>query len=76
MFEGEKTAVFYAGIFIFGGALVGLFATLWFIFAFDYGYAWRYLTPFAFGSAVFVVIGFYLMKFGVTKPLPTPQSKS
>jgi len=28
MFEGEKTAVFYAGIFIFGGALVGLFATL------------------------------------------------
>jgi len=72
MFEGEKTAVFYAGIFIFGGALVGLFATLWFIFAFDYGYAWRYLTPFVFGSAVFVVIGFYLMKFGVTKPLPPP----
>lgn len=72
MFEGEKTAIFYTGIFIFGGALVGLFATLWFIFVLDYGYAWKILTPFAFGSAVFVVIGFYLMNIGVTKPLPPP----
>jgi len=75
MFEGEKTAIFYTGIFIFGGALFGLFATLWFTFMFDYGYAWKYLTPFAFGSAVFVVIGFYLMKIGVKKPLPPPESK-
>lgn len=29
----------------------------------------EYSTPFAFGSAVFVVIGFYLMNIGVTKPL-------
>jgi len=75
MFEGEKTSIFYTGLFIFGGSLFGLFSTLWFIFFIDsYSYVWRVLTPFAFGSVVFMVIGFYLMRTGVRKPPPPPES--
>ncbi|MCK4498695.1 MAG: hypothetical protein V3T10_03340 [Candidatus Bathyarchaeia archaeon] len=75
MFEGEKTAIFFTGLFIFGGALFGLFSTLWFIFVIDTGsYLWKALTPFAFGSAVFMVIGYYMMTIGVRKPPPPPKS--
>ncbi len=75
MFEGEKTAIFYTGLFIFGAALFGLFSTLWFMFIIDsYSNAWKILTPFAFGAAVFVVIGFYLMRIGVRKPPPPPKN--
>lgn len=70
MFEGEKTAWFYTGLFIFGGALFGLFSSLWGIFIADFSYVWKILTPFAFGSAVFMVIGLYLMISGVRKPPP------
>jgi hypothetical protein len=68
MFEGEKTSIFYTGLFIFGGCLFGLFTALWFMFVFDYRFTWRYYIPFAFGSTVFLAIGFYLMRIGVRKP--------
>ena len=75
MFEGEKTTWFYYGLFIFGGALCGLFASLWLIFIADSSYVWKTLTPFAFGSAVFMIIGLYLMINGVKKPQqPPPES--
>lgn len=67
MVEGEKTSIFYTGLFIFGGCLFGLFAITWFMFVFDVRYTWRYYTPFVFGCAVFLVIGFYLMKIGVRR---------
>ncbi len=73
MFEGEKTAIFYTGLFILGGALFGLFSTLWFMFILTYPDAWKILTPFAFGSAVFLVIGYYLMIIGVKRPPPPPE---
>ncbi len=74
MFEGEKTAIFYTGLFIFGGSLFGLFSTVWFIFVIDSRSSWKILTPFAFGSAVFMIIGFYLMTIGVRKPPSPPES--
>lgn len=70
MFEGEKTVWFYTGLFIFGAALFGLFSTLWGMLIADFSYAWKILTPFAFGSAVFTIIGLYLMISGVKKPPP------
>ncbi len=73
MFEGEKTSIFYTGLFIVGGALFGLFSTLWVIFVVDYPTAWKYFTPFAFGCAIFLAIGFYLMAIGVKK---TPLSEA
>lgn len=73
MFEGEKTVWFYFGLFILGGSLFGLFLTLWFMFIDSSSYVWKILTPFAFGSAVFLVIGYYLMTIGVRKPPPPPK---
>jgi len=75
MFEGEKTSIFYTGLFILGGALVGLFFALWFMFVIDRSsYVWKILTPFAFGAIVFIIIGYYLMRTGVRKPPPPPES--
>jgi len=74
MFEGEKTTWFYFGLFILGGSLFGLFLTLWFILIDIYRSAWKVLMPFAFGSAVFLIIGYYLMRIGVRKPPPPPES--
>ncbi|MCW3982222.1 MAG: hypothetical protein NWE81_03830 [Candidatus Bathyarchaeota archaeon] len=73
MFEGERTNVFYTGLFIPGGALFGLYSSLWFTFVAGYPNTWKILTPFAFGSAVFTGIGFYMMTIGVKKP-PPPES--
>lgn len=67
MFEGEKTAIFYTGLFILGGALFGLFSALWFMLILNYPSGWKILTPFAFGAGVFLVIGYYLMAIGVKK---------
>lgn len=58
MFEGEKTAIFYTGLFVLGGSLFSLFLTLWIILIDTTSYAWKIVTPFAFGSTVFLVIGY------------------
>lgn len=73
MFRGEKTAIFYTGLFIFGGFLFGLFTAMWFMFVFDVRYTWKYYTPFAFGCAVFLVIGYYLMRIGARDKSPTSK---
>jgi xanthine/uracil permease len=70
MFEGEKTTIFYTGLFILGGSLFSLFLTLWIILIDATSYAWKIVTPFVFGSAVFLVIGYYLMKIGVKREPP------
>jgi hypothetical protein len=71
MFDGEKTTIFYLGLFIFGGALVGLFYCLWFMaITAASSLLWKILPPFAFGAIVFMVIGYILMRTGVRKPPP------
>lgn len=65
VFEGEKSQVFWAGLFLFGGTIFGLFTTIW--FALVYPPSWTYVTPWAFGCLVFLGIGFYMMKTGVKK---------
>ena len=73
MFEGEKTSIFFAGVFIFGCSLFSLFLTLWFILIDTGNWAWKILTPFVFGSVVFLLIGYYLTLIGVRKtPPPSP----
>jgi hypothetical protein len=72
MFEGEKTRVFWWGLIIFGLAIVGLFGVVWYTFVLNYSYwyssyGWRYVTPLILGGAVFMLIGFYMMKSGVKK---------
>jgi xanthine/uracil permease len=75
MFEGEKTRVFWWGLIIFGLAIFGLFATLWYMFIFPFGYDfWRFFTPLIFGSIVFLLIGLYMMKSGVRKRRETTPS--
>ena len=70
MFEGEKTRVFWWGLIIFGLALFSLFTVLWYMLVLNLGYyyaSWRYFTPWIFGSVVFLLIGFYMMKSSVKK---------
>lgn len=74
MFEGEKTSIFYTGLFILGGSIFGLFLTLWIIFIDTKNFAWKIVTPFVFGTAVFLIIGYYLMTIGVKKPPPQPKT--
>lgn len=73
MFEGEKTAIFYTGLFLLGGSLFGLFLSLWVILIDTNNFVWKFATPFVFGSAVFLIIGYYLMLIGVRKQ-PLPES--
>jgi len=74
MFEGEKNNIFFAGLFILGASLCILFFTLWFILLDPYSFVWKIFTPVAFASAVFLLIGYYLMTLGVRKPPPPPKS--
>lgn len=68
VFDGEKTHIFWSGLFILGTSLFVLFTVLWFTFITYHDYpVWRYSTPFAFGSAVFLVIGFYMTKTGLKR---------
>lgn len=70
MFEGEKTLVFWIGLIILGLASVGLFGILWMIAVWD-GYIdpFRMLKPVVpviIGGIVFLLIGLYMMKSGVS----------
>jgi len=71
MFEGEKTLVFWIGLIILGLASVGLFGILWMIAIWD-GYIdpFRMLkqaVPVIIGGIVFILIGLYMMKSGVSR---------
>lgn len=76
MSEVAKTNIFWWGLIIFGSSLVTLFTIVWYPFAFFnvyppyygyYGYTWKFVVPFVFGSLVFLYIGRYMMKSGTRK---------
>jgi putative Mn2+ efflux pump MntP len=63
--EGEKTQAFWAGLFLSGLTIFLLFTGIWNTVL--YPPSWTYITPWTFGSAVFLIIGLYMMKTGVKK---------
>jgi len=66
MMKGERTTVFWTGLFILGFASIALFGTLWYSFVLfgDPSYLWNWALPFTVGSVVFILIGLYLIKAG------------
>jgi len=64
--KGERTTVFWTGLFILGFASIALFGTLWYSFVLlgDPSYLWNWALPFTVGSVVFILIGLYLIKAG------------
>jgi hypothetical protein len=68
----EKGKMFWTGLVIFGLSISSLFASLWYplIIYNQYSYNYygsydysplKYFAPWAFGSLVFMIIGFYMM---------------
>lgn len=71
MFRGEKTFLFWIGLIILGLASVGLLGILWMIAVWN-GYEDRFgmlkqAVPVIVGGVVFMLIGLYMLKSGVTK---------
>jgi uncharacterized membrane protein YkvI len=68
MMKGEKTTVFWVGLFILGLASTVLFSTLWLSLVLigdpSSLWNWSYELPLAVGSVVFMLIGLYMMKSG------------
>ena len=70
MMKGEKPTIFWAGLFILGLASTVLFSFVWSRIAMavvitgdpSYFWNWYYALPFTVGSAVFILIGLYMMK--------------
>lgn len=69
MFEGEKTRIFWIGLFILGVASFSLFSILWYTVVVTpfYDWNWKYLVPPVVGPVVFILIGLYMMKSGARK---------
>jgi xanthine/uracil permease len=71
MFEGEKTDVFWIGLIILGLASVALFSILWYatliVPSYHWVDYWKYWIPPVVAAIVFILIGLYMMKFGVKK---------
>ena len=76
MFEGEKTYVFWIGLIILGLASVAIFSIVWFnvlsllrasvIFL---GLPFEYQVPIIVSAIVFFLIGLYMIKSGIKKPI-------
>ena len=75
MMKGEKTTIFWAGLFILGLASTVLFSFVWSRIAMavvitgdpSYFWNWYYALPFTVGSVVFILIGLYMMKSGTER---------
>lgn len=69
MFEGEKTVVFWVGLIILGLTSVGLFGVLWMVAVVMYPEnrieVLKGLVPVIVGGVVFLLIGLYMMKYGM-----------
>ena len=76
LFEGEKTNLFWAGLIILSLASLWLFAliyTLIRIYLLNAGYYISENLPQILGAAVFILIGYFMMKSGVKKKKATPR---
>jgi hypothetical protein len=75
LFKGEKTYLFWAGLLTLGFASVLLFQTVWSLR--HYAVLSRGLEvyfPGIVGSIVFILIGLYMMKSGIKRNQPPPES--
>ena len=80
MFEGEKTAIFWLGLVVFGFSIYEFCSAGWFIFAYAtsqsiipmtlYPTVLNTIVPPIIGGIIFVIIGLYIMKAGVRKNSP------
>jgi hypothetical protein len=78
VFAGEKTSLYWVGVVMLSSASVALFAVVWSILTYLYSpyssgipfYAVSDAVPELVGAVVFILVGFYMMKSGVKKPMP------
>lgn len=80
MFRGEKTPIFWAGLFVLGLASWGLFASIWssmrtLLDMYLYYCDIENNLPAVVSSVVFVLMGIYMMKLGVTEQPPLASSR-
>ncbi len=84
MFEGEKTAVYWLGLVVFGYAIYQFCSAGWFIFAYSryqsyvsielYPAVLNTIVPPIIGGIIFLIIGLYIMREGVLKK-GNPENK-
>ena len=70
MFEGERTWVFWVGLFVFAQACIVAFSSSWWLAVaepYNQKFFVRFLPPCIFSAVVFIIIGLYMMKTGVKK---------
>jgi xanthine/uracil permease len=85
LFEGEKTAVFWLGLVVFGYSIYQFCIAGWQIFYYGllfpistlsipwYAFTLNTVIPAIIGGIIFLVIGLYIMKAGVKRI--NPQTK-
>ena len=84
LLKGKKTAIFWIGLVILGGAVVALFWTIWYLTMIMPSFSWsarelsiyianqwKNFTPMIFGTIVFMLIGLYMMLSGIKKDANT-----
>jgi hypothetical protein len=83
LFNGEKTAVFWLGLVVFGYSVYEFCSAGWFIFS--YTEAQALLSPYLYptvlniivppiiGGIIFMIIGLYIMKAGLRKTQSQPH---
>jgi hypothetical protein len=84
LFEGEKTAVYWLGLVVFGYSIYLFCSAGWFIFAYSryqsyvsielYPAVLNTIVPPIIGGIIFSIIGLYIMRAGVVKK-SNPQTQ-
>ena len=71
MFEGEKTAIFWLGLVVFGYSIYEFFVAGWqtFLMNPDFGFSYKLQVAFPpiVGGIIFIIIGLLIMKAGIRK---------
>jgi len=70
VFEGERTWVFWVGLFLFAQSCIAAFSASWWLAVTEPDkreFFVRFLPPCIFSAVVFIIIGLYMMATGVKK---------